>query len=119
MHQREEENYLTTSILSFLVGSAIGAGLALLFAPQSGEYTRREMREKAERTIIRMRRMEDELMHALGDLMHSTKRKAHQLMDDGKERAELKRQEFLEVIAAGTKALEDARDKLKKSKQKG
>ena len=118
MHQREDDNYLTTSLLSFLVGSALGAGIALLFAPQSGEYTRREMREKAERTIIKMHRMEDELKLTISDLIQSIRLKAHQLMDDGKELAELKKQEILETIAAGTKALEKERYKLEKAKQK-
>src|SRR5262249_59675829 len=34
---------------SFVVGLAIGAGLALLFAPQSGEATRRDLRRRARR----------------------------------------------------------------------
>jgi gas vesicle protein len=118
MHQRGEENYLTAALVSFLAGSAIGAGLALLFAPQSGEYTRREMREKAERTIIKMHRMEDDLKHTMSDVIQGIRQKATQLMDDGREVAELKKQEILEAIAAGKKALEEERCRLAKAKQK-
>jgi gas vesicle protein len=35
-------------IFSFLVGGAVGAGLALLLAPQSGKKTRRQIRDIAE-----------------------------------------------------------------------
>lgn len=35
------------SILTFLAGAALGAGLAILFAPHSGEETRRRIRERA------------------------------------------------------------------------
>jgi gas vesicle protein len=42
---------------AFLLGAAVGAGLALLFAPQSGEETRATMR----RTGRRMRRQAREL----------------------------------------------------------
>lgn len=35
-------------IFSFLVGGAVGAGLALLLAPQSGRKTRRQIRDIAE-----------------------------------------------------------------------
>lgn len=34
-------------MFSFLVGGLIGAGLALLYAPASGEETRRRLREQA------------------------------------------------------------------------
>ncbi len=35
------------SLLMFLTGFAVGAGVALLLAPQSGERTRRQIRRKA------------------------------------------------------------------------
>ncbi len=118
MRQHGEDNYLTASLVSFLAGSAIGAGLALLFAPQSGEYTRREMREKAERTIIKMHRMEDDLKQAMSDVIQGIRHKADRLMDDGRELAELKKQEILEAIASGKRALEEERCRLAKAKQK-
>lgn len=118
MHQREEDSYLTASLISFLAGSIIGAGIALLFAPQSGEYTRREMREKAERTIIKMHRMEDELKHTMSDLMQSIRRTAAQLVDEGKDLADIKKREILEAIAAGKKALDEERCKLENAKQR-
>lgn len=34
-------------VFSFLVGGVVGAGLALLMAPQSGRKTRRQIRELA------------------------------------------------------------------------
>lgn len=118
MSQHEQEKYLAASLLSFLAGSAIGAGLALLFAPQPGEYTRREMREKAERTIIKMHRMEDELKRVTSDLIQNIRHKAGQLIDDGKELAELKKEEILQAMAAGTKVFEEERGRLDKTKQR-
>ena len=38
----------TTKAVWFLTGAAIGAAIALLYAPQSGEETRRLIRQKAE-----------------------------------------------------------------------
>jgi len=118
MRQHGEDNFLTASLVSFLAGSAIGAGLALLFAPQSGEYTRREMREKAERTIIKMHRMEDYLKHTMSVVIQVIRHKTAQLMDDGRELAELKKQEILQAIASGKRALEEERCRLEKAKQK-
>jgi gas vesicle protein len=36
------------NVLWFLIGAAVGAGIALLYAPASGEETRRHIRRKAE-----------------------------------------------------------------------
>ena len=43
------------SIAPFLVGLAVGAGLALLFAPQSGAETRRYIRRRARRAAEHLR----------------------------------------------------------------
>ncbi len=45
---REERNFGMIVIFSFLVGGAVGAGLALLMAPQAGKKTRRQIRDIAE-----------------------------------------------------------------------
>ena len=43
---REDEGYGAGSIfLSFLLGGLVGAGFALLLAPQSGRETRQKIRE--------------------------------------------------------------------------
>ncbi|MFO0751721.1 MAG: YtxH domain-containing protein [Thermodesulfovibrionales bacterium] len=38
------------ALFSFLIGGAVGAGLALLIAPQSGRKTRRQLRHFVEDT---------------------------------------------------------------------
>jgi gas vesicle protein len=117
MIQREEEHYLTASLISFLAGSIVGAGIALLFAPQSGEYTRREMRERAERAIIKFHRMEDEIKDAMNETLHSIRLKASQLVDEGKDAAEHKKREIFDAIAAGKTALERERRKIENAEQ--
>jgi gas vesicle protein len=45
----EEKNYCAGSLLvSFLLGSLVGAGIALLIAPQTGRETRDKIKEYAE-----------------------------------------------------------------------
>jgi gas vesicle protein len=117
MNHRDEEHYLTASLVSFLAGSIVGAGIALLLAPQSGEYTRREMREKAERAIIRLHRMEDEIKDAMNDVIHSIRLKASQLVDVGKGMAEAKKSGRVDVIAAGKSVLEQKQSRLDNAKQ--
>ncbi|HQR18490.1 MAG TPA: YtxH domain-containing protein [Gemmatimonadales bacterium] len=50
-HEEEEIVYVKenggSAVKWFLAGAVIGGGLALLFAPQSGEATRRQLKRKA------------------------------------------------------------------------
>ncbi|OGW29160.1 MAG: hypothetical protein A2X59_02045 [Nitrospirae bacterium GWC2_42_7] len=46
MFCNEDNN--TNILVSFLVGGIVGAGLALLFAPQSGKKTRKQLAEMAD-----------------------------------------------------------------------
>jgi gas vesicle protein len=41
-------NNVLNLVLAFTIGGVVGAGVALLFAPQSGEKTRRKIREAVE-----------------------------------------------------------------------
>lgn len=43
-----DDNYSVEILASFLIGGIVGAGLALLLAPQSGRKTRAQIRDMAE-----------------------------------------------------------------------
>lgn len=45
---KTERSLAMVAVFSFLLGGAVGAGLALLMAPQSGKKTRRQLKEFAE-----------------------------------------------------------------------
>ena len=47
MGRREESNFLEVSF-AFLLGSLVGATIALLYAPSSGEQTRKRLKEAAD-----------------------------------------------------------------------
>jgi len=61
-------------ILSLLagvaVGALIGAAVALVTAPQSGEQTRTRLREGAEDTLVKLRESVDDLRVKLDEVMH-------------------------------------------------
>jgi gas vesicle protein len=60
------------SVIAFVAGTLLGAGVALLFAPQSGRKTRREIRQFAEKAGIKAEAAQLELQHsienAIGDV---------------------------------------------------
>ena len=45
---RSDRNLGLVALFSFLIGGAVGAGLALLMAPQTWRKTRRQIKEFAE-----------------------------------------------------------------------
>lgn len=44
----EDDNKTGTVLISFLIGGIVGAGVALLLAPQSGRKTRRQILDAAD-----------------------------------------------------------------------
>lgn len=47
----EENNQGAAVLISFLIGGIVGAGLALLLAPQTGKRTRKQIAEMAEDVV--------------------------------------------------------------------
>jgi gas vesicle protein len=45
---QDNDNKTGAVLISFLIGGIVGAGVALLLAPQSGKKTRKQMLEAAE-----------------------------------------------------------------------
>ena len=45
---QDDDNKTGTVLISFLIGGIVGAGVALLLAPQSGRKTRKQMLDAAE-----------------------------------------------------------------------
>ncbi|KAF0144339.1 MAG: YtxH domain-containing protein [Nitrospirae bacterium] len=91
---RDDNGYGAGSVLlSFLLGGAVGAGLALLLAPQSGPETRRKIKDFAE---------------DMKDRVGST-------VEKGKDLFEQKKSVIASAIDAGKEAYEKERERLSKS----
>jgi len=62
----------TDALMAFLLGAAVGAGVALLLAPQSGEETRRRLGETARKLgddlDDKVRSAREEVKHRAGDI---------------------------------------------------
>lgn len=99
-----EEGYSSGSIfLSFLLGGFVGAGLAVLLAPQSGRETRQKIRDLAE----------DAKVKATG-YVQQTKDKVSTLVDEGKDYYEGKKSVLKSAIDAGKDAYEKEKEKTSK-----
>ncbi|MFA4828221.1 MAG: YtxH domain-containing protein [Thermodesulfovibrionales bacterium] len=91
---RDDNGYGAGSVLlSFLLGGAVGAGLALLLAPQSGPETRRKIQDFAE----------------------DMKERVGSTVEKGKDLFEQKKSVITTAIDAGKEAYEKERERLSKS----
>lgn len=119
MTYRDDENTFGKGFLSFITGCLVGAGIALLYAPQSGERTREEIREKAERTIIKAQKIEEEIKDSLNQLVGDIRSKVNLLVEEGKDVAEDKKRDLLAAIETGKKVLDEQKEKLQRKRQEG
>jgi gas vesicle protein len=93
-HNRELQHKTSAAkpvLTGFLVGSAIGAATALLFAPRSGEETRAEIRGKA----IELR---DRTTETVKDTVSQAKTKAYEIKDTVWEKAEELKEQGKHVV---------------------
>ena len=79
----EARNEKLNGVFLFAAGSLIGAGVALLFAPQSGRRTRRDIR------------------HAVDSLVDDISERTHEGMDRGREWTENTTQGVIQALNSG------------------
>jgi gas vesicle protein len=80
--------------LAFLLGSAIGALSALLYAPESGRRTR-----------VRIRRLTDELQDRAGDVAEDVRERVDEALEQGREAV-------ISAYEAGKEAFQRERERL-------
>lgn len=98
----------------FLLGLAIGAGLALLMAPQSGRKTRRDIERRAREA----RRRADELARDVSERVATQVERARAELEARIEQArrelDFRRQQVQSAVEAGRVAARDAREELER-----
>ncbi len=94
--RHEEGGFSAGSVLlSFLLGGMVGAGLALLLAPQSGVETRRKIRELTE-----------DVKEKASDYVSHAKEKVASTVEKGKHLVEEKKSAITAALEAGKEAYE-------------
>lgn len=93
---REEGGFSVGSVLlSFLLGGVVGAGLALLLAPQSGAETRKKLRELTE-----------DVREKASEYVGQAREKVVSSLEKGKHVIEEKKSAISAAIEAGKEAYE-------------
>jgi len=72
-----------STAIALIAGALLGAGVALLFAPQSGRKTRRDIRKFAEKAGNKVEAARLELQHSINNIVEDVEQKLQQSLDSG------------------------------------
>jgi gas vesicle protein len=100
------------SVSSFVLGLAVGAGIALLVAPRSGEETRRDLRRRARQMRSAAQEAAEDFTDSMVDRYEHAKRTVEEKIETARQAIEMKRRQASEAIRAGREAANQARAEL-------
>jgi len=101
-----------TGAAPFLLGLAIGAGLALLYAPRSGAETRTELKRRAGHAKRLAREAAEDLSDSVADRYEQAKRTVEDRIDSARRTLDMRKRQATEAIRAGREAAQQARQDL-------
>jgi gas vesicle protein len=101
----------TTGTLMLIAGGLIGAGLALLYAPQSGHKTRRKLLRYAEQVQNEAEELFRDTTHSLSEALEDLSERSADLIERSGEVTQEWRQQLLSTLESGQKNLETQRRK--------
>lgn len=107
-------NSAMVGAMMLVAGGIIGAGVALLYAPQSGKRTRKDIARYAKKTSDKAAEVVCEFTDSVSDLVDSITEKTGDLIDQGKHLAKDAKKDMLSSIEHGLDKLEKQRGKLVK-----
>jgi gas vesicle protein len=102
------------SVGSFLLGAALGAGIALLFAPQSGNEVRQGLSRRARQARERAEGLVDDATGRVTDTFYEARAQVEGRIDHARQALDLKRQQVVRAMDAGRAAAQQAREDLER-----
>lgn len=99
---------------SFVIGLALGAGLALLMAPRSGVETRRELKEQARRMRGAAEDLAQDVTNRAADKFEVAKSQVEERLDAARSQVEMRKEQVSHAIDAGRVAARQAREDLER-----
>jgi gas vesicle protein len=101
-----------TGIGPFLIGLALGAGAALLFAPQSGEETRRGIARRARRAQYAAQDLVGDVSGTVADKFNEVRATVEERIEATLEAVDDKKRRVSNAFHAGRAAAREARGEL-------
>ena len=100
---------------TFIAGALLGAGVALLLAPQSGRKTRRDLSHFAKKTRNRMEAAQIELRHSIDNIVGDVAERIEADLNRGIDWTENKTAELQRALDAGRKFIQGEIEKIQSS----
>ena len=118
-HDHDDEPYIVIEkhsgdVGNLLLGVLIGAGVALLFAPRSGQETRREIRRKARQAGDAVKGVAEEVTGQVVESFEGAKARVEEQIDSARSAIESKKRQVSRAMEAGREAAQQAREDLER-----
>jgi gas vesicle protein len=97
---------------AFFIGGAIGAAIALLYAPQSGQMTRKDIQRTARRVKAEAADLVEDTIERMDDFVDETKGRVTEIIGRGVELSGAAKKEIVRTLEHGQKALEKQKSRL-------
>jgi gas vesicle protein len=110
----ERNDGVTMGAMLVLVGAILGAGAALLFAPQSGQKTRRDISLYARKTGKVVEGVAGEVVGSVAGMADAVEEMAEEFLEKGKDLSKESREAVLAALNEGQERLGRQRDRLAK-----
>lgn len=95
--------------LSFLVGSAVGSAIALLYAPKSGKHLRNDISRKTNEMLEDGKKLTSDTWNGAKKAAESTFESANDLLNTGVEKIIHKTEKVKDAFMSGVDAYKDER----------
>ena len=101
------------TLLALAVGAIAGAGIALLFAPQSGKETRRDVRRLGKKALDKTQSIRADLCSSIDNMADEVWEKVQEDFDQGRKWTEKSYAELQRVLNSGRDYIRDGIDKIR------
>ncbi len=110
----DRDKKIAAAALLIVAGGVIGSGLALLFAPQSGCRTRKDILRYSKKVGNRADEVVDDLAANVSNLVEAIGEKTDDLLEKGRDVAGNTRKDLIRLIEEGASKLEKLRTLLRR-----
>jgi len=97
---------------AFLLGGVVGAALALLYAPQSGRETRKDIAKTARKIKKETVNLVEDSIDSINDFAGDVKDKVSDIIERGRDLSDSAKKDILKNLEHGQKVIEKQRKRI-------
>jgi gas vesicle protein len=106
----------TCGVIGVVVGGLIGAAVALLYAPQSGRETRKDIKRTARRVKNSTVDLIEDTIDDVNDLVNDLRKKGADILEQGADLSGKAKQDIIAILDQVQKAIEKKKQQFSETK---